>query len=71
MNHREILINPETNHVWQIGDKLKRPKLAETLKKIASEGVQAFYNGSIGDDFVKDLQDLGGIITKEDLQKYQ
>lgn len=45
--------------------------MGTTLKKIASEGVQAFYNGSVGDDFIADLKDFGSVMTKEDLENYQ
>ncbi|XP_054010591.1 glutathione hydrolase 1 proenzyme-like [Hylaeus anthracinus] len=67
----EILINPATNSTWKAGDRIKRPKLAETLKLIAEQGPTIFYNGSMGDDLVADIQAIKGIITKEDLQNYR
>ncbi|XP_024939559.1 glutathione hydrolase 1 proenzyme isoform X2 [Cephus cinctus] len=66
----EILINPETNSSWQVGDRIKRPKLAKTLRLIAEQGPGIFYNGTMGDDLVAEIQAFGGIITKEDLQNY-
>nr|CAD7606563.1 unnamed protein product [Timema genevievae] len=66
----DILINNATQKVWQIGDKIRRPRLAKTLRTIISEGAEALYNGSLTKDFVKDIQDLGGIITEEDMANY-
>ncbi|KAI4456640.1 gamma glutamyl transpeptidase [Holotrichia oblita] len=48
----------------------KREKLADTLEIIAKEGARALYNGSLTEIFVKDIQDFGGIITVEDMNKY-
>jgi gamma-glutamyltranspeptidase/glutathione hydrolase/leukotriene-C4 hydrolase len=50
---------------------MKRPKYADTLEIIASQGVDAFYKGVLADKIVKEIQDQGGIITKEDLVDYQ
>lgn len=67
----EIYIDPKTNNVYQIGDKIRRTKLAKTLEIIQSEGVSAMYsNGSIGRMMVEDIQAAGGIVTVEDLMKY-
>jgi gamma-glutamyltranspeptidase len=50
---------------------MKRPKYAATLEIIAQQGVDAFYKGVLTDKIVKEIQDHGGIITKEDLADYQ
>ncbi|XP_022916211.2 glutathione hydrolase 1 proenzyme-like [Onthophagus taurus] len=67
---REIFIDPETNEAYTAGHMLKRPKLAETLEIIAKEGADALYNGTLTKQFVKDIQDVGGIITEEDMINY-
>ncbi|XP_049765276.1 scoloptoxin SSD14-like [Schistocerca cancellata] len=67
----ELLINPETGNVWQLGDILKRPTLGETLIKIAEYGIDIFYNGSLGENFIQDVKDLGGVMTMEDLRDYE
>lgn len=67
----EILINKDTNSVWKEGDKYKRLKLAETLELIRDSGASVLYNGTLTENFVKDIQDLGGIITEEDMNEYQ
>lgn len=53
------------------GDRIKRPGLAQTLRVIAAEGGEALYTGSLVQKFVSDIQDLGGIITAEDMANYQ
>ncbi|XP_014287636.1 glutathione hydrolase 1 proenzyme isoform X2 [Halyomorpha halys] len=55
----------------EAGDIIKLPSLARTLRIIAEEGADAFYNGSLTAGLVKDIQDNGGIITKEDLNSYK
>ncbi|KAI5100081.1 glutathione hydrolase 1 proenzyme [Silurus meridionalis] len=45
-------------------------KLAETYRQIAEEGADAFYNGTIAENLVKEIKSAGGIITMEDLQNY-
>ncbi|XP_022907556.2 scoloptoxin SSD14-like isoform X2 [Onthophagus taurus] len=68
---REMFVNPSTNQVYEKGDLIKRPKLAETLEIIAKEGADALYMGSLTKQFVEDIQKAGGIITEEDLNKYE
>ncbi len=56
--------------MYTVGDVLKRPKLAQTLEIIAEQGVDTFYTGELADKIVKEIQDRGGIITKQDLAEY-
>ena len=63
--------NQTTFELYGEGDIMKRPKLARTLRKIAEEGPDVFYTGTLADQIVKEIQDRGGIITKQDLADYQ
>ncbi|XP_076392246.1 glutathione hydrolase 1 proenzyme isoform X2 [Megachile rotundata] len=67
----EILINPVTNSTWKVNDRIKRPRLAETLKLIAEHGPKIFYNGTMGDVLVEEIRAFKGIITKNDLEDYR
>lgn len=55
----------------QLGDTCYNKRLAHTLEVIARLGPQAFYNGSVGINLVKDVRKSGGMLTMKDLQKYQ
>jgi gamma-glutamyltranspeptidase/glutathione hydrolase len=66
-NKRTILLDKD----WQTGDTIKYLKLAETLKRIKTNGRDEFYKGKTADILVEQVQKLGGIITKEDLANYE
>lgn len=65
--------NNVTNKVFVTGDIIKRPELAETLEKIAlsSDPQKLFYHGDIADVLVREIQENGGIITKEDFMRFE
>lgn len=56
---------------YQVGEILKQPDLANSLKLIANQGIEEFYQGEIAEKIVKDSQANGGLITKKDLANYQ
>jgi len=66
-NNRKIFLDT----VWQAGDTIKYMALAETLKRIRDQGRDDFYKGATADIMVDYIKQLGGIITKEDLAKYE
>uniref|UniRef100_A0A182MZ66 Gamma-glutamyltransferase n=1 Tax=Anopheles dirus TaxID=7168 RepID=A0A182MZ66_9DIPT len=70
---REVFINPATNRTWQQGDTIKRLKLAETLRIVAREGVDALYsrNGTLLKLLMKDLKSFGSVIEEEDFLSYR
>jgi len=66
-NSRKIFLDKE----WKKGDTIKYPKLATTLERIRDNGRDEFYKGKTAELLVSYIQDLGGVITKEDLEKYE
>ena len=52
-------------------DTIKYPALAATLKRISKNGRDEFYKGETAKILVHYLQQKGGIITLEDLAKYE
>jgi len=52
-------------------DKLVQKDLADTLRKIAREGPDAFYQGEIAKRIAADMEKNGGLITEEDLARYR
>ncbi|MCP4884577.1 MAG: gamma-glutamyltransferase [Flavobacteriales bacterium] len=66
-NHRTIMLDKE----WKAGDTIKYLPLARTFERIRDNGREEFYEGETADMLVDYVQKLGGIITKEDLKKYE
>ncbi|WP_242131818.1 gamma-glutamyltransferase [Aestuariivivens marinum] len=56
---------------WKVGDTITYPKLARTLERIATYGKAGFYKGETAKILVNFIKDNGGIITLEDLEKYE
>ncbi len=52
--------------VPQVGDLMRQPKLAATLRAIAQHGSRAFYEGDVAADIVATLRARGGLHTMED-----
>ena len=56
---------------WKEGDTIKYIALANTLERILKNGRDEFYKGETSKKLAKFIQNNGGIITKEDLGKYE
>jgi len=57
--------------IFKENDTIKYPALAATLKRISKNGRDEFYKGETGKTLVNYLKQKGGIITLEDLAKYE
>src|SRR3989442_3573443 len=53
------------------GATLLQRDLADTLTAIAREGPTAFYRGAIADKLVAAVRAAGGIMTRDDLERYR
>lgn len=74
--HREtfIKVNGDSTKfaaVFNAGDTIKYPALANTLTKIMEEGKDGFYKGEVAQKLAAFIQANGGFITEEDLANYQ
>ena len=48
---------------------LKQKDLASSLKMIASEGTQTFYNGELAEKISRGVKEAGGLLVSEDFEK--
>ena len=74
--YREVFLEVNRDTIpmakaWKEGDTIKYPALAATLERIATYGRDEFYRGETAKKIVQCIQDHGGIITEEDLARYQ
>lgn len=56
---------------FKLGETVRNPALAATLRLIAREGVKSFYNGEIAAKIVTAMQANGGLISRSDLANYK
>jgi gamma-glutamyltranspeptidase/glutathione hydrolase len=66
---RRIFLND--GKMFRVGDTLRQPELAATLKRIAKNGAAEFYRGETARLIINDMKQMGGLITLEDLAQYQ
>ena len=55
----------------RLGETVRNPDLAETLRVIAREGAEAFYRGEIGRRMVAAVQAGGGLLSMPDLAGFR
>jgi gamma-glutamyltranspeptidase/glutathione hydrolase len=53
------------------GQTLRQASAARTLERLRDEGNDYFYRGDFADAFVETIKGSGGVITKEDLERYE
>ena len=56
---------------WRAGDRMTLPDLGRTLRKLAEDGPDSFYQGAIAEQIVAEMKAGGGLITAADLAGYQ
>jgi len=66
----KIFLKPDGSP-YKTGEKVRNRDLAESLKKISEDGADAFYRGEIADSIIRDMEEHGGLITREDLESYK
>ena len=55
----------------QVGDRLRQPDLARTLRRIAADGRAAFYEGGVAELIVAEMAAHQGLISAADLADYR
>ncbi|MGZ5829860.1 MAG: gamma-glutamyltransferase [Xanthobacteraceae bacterium] len=55
----------------KVGDVIKFPALAATLRTIAAGGARAYYEGAIAEDIVDTIGKLGSFVTLEDFANHR
>ncbi|KAG8232035.1 hypothetical protein J437_LFUL012059 [Ladona fulva] len=68
---RDVFIEPKTGNFWREGSLIQNEKICKTLRVIEEKGGDELYRGKLAHDLVKDIQDMGGIMTLEDLSNYR
>ncbi|KAL3076103.1 hypothetical protein niasHT_034167 [Heterodera trifolii] len=70
---KQWIINPRTNQLYEFGDLVKRPKLANTLERLAAaeDPMKLFYEGEIADEIVEEMQRNGAFLSRSDLKNYE
>ncbi|TLF44995.1 gamma-glutamyltransferase [Maribacter aurantiacus] len=53
------------------GDIISYPALANTMRRIAQSGRDGFYKGETAQKLAAFIQEKGGFVTEEDLEKYE
>ena len=53
--------------VPQPGERLRQPQLGQSLRKVAEGGKEVFYRGELAKRIVEACQQMGGLLTEEDL----
>jgi len=57
--------------LYEPGEVFKQPELAQTLKAVASGGARGFYAGRVAQAIVATMEKYHGLITEQDLARYQ
>ena len=53
------------------GDVMEMPLLAQTFRRLAAEGRDGFYRGTVARAVVTAVQERGGVLTEEDLEAHR
>jgi gamma-glutamyltranspeptidase/glutathione hydrolase len=53
------------------GQMVRLPKLGDSLRKIAEQGADVVYEGTIADEIVSEIRAAGGLMTRDDLAGFE
>jgi gamma-glutamyltranspeptidase/glutathione hydrolase len=55
----------------RVGERIRLPRLGESLERIAADGADVVYEGEIAEQIASEVQDHGGFMTVEDLASFE
>jgi gamma-glutamyltranspeptidase / glutathione hydrolase len=67
----EILEGIVHERMLREGERFCDPELADTIERLGAEGAAPFYTGDIAAAVVAELEPRGGVLTAEDLARYE
>lgn len=67
---QEAFFKPDGS-AYEVGELLRQPDLAWTLRQIRDGGADAFYRGEIARRLARAMEENGGLIDLEDLDRYE
>lgn len=71
-NLRSMFVDSASGNFHMAGTIIRPPaKLCQTYEEIANSGGNTFYNGSLADRIVADLEEMGSLIGADDLSTYR
>jgi gamma-glutamyltranspeptidase/glutathione hydrolase len=59
------------HELYRVGERFRQPVLANTLRRLAEQGVDDFYTGKIAKAIHQDMVKNGGLIRRDDLAQVQ
>ena len=69
MNEGAAIYAP-AGRLLDAGDRLEQPGLVRALELLADEGARSAYAGSLADALIALMDERGGLVTREDLARY-
>jgi gamma-glutamyltranspeptidase/glutathione hydrolase len=66
----EVFLDP-AGQAWRAGAILRQPDMARTLRQLADQGVEWFYQGEFAERLELFMQQQGGFMRSDDLAEYQ
>ena len=77
--HEKLRVTPEAARIYLkpdgstygAGETIRNPDYARTLRKLAAEGADDFYTGSLAEDITADLAEHGSFVTPQDFADYE